>query len=268
MITEAKKPRVQNNDYGLADMQENLLLALDKIDQICRNNQINYSLHGGTLLGAVRNHHFIPWDDDIDVSMRREDFSRFKKLIKGDTSRQYYLDEKTIWTSRFILATDNEPVCIDIFIWDYISEYKISQFMKINLLRFLQGMMKEDINYSYYNLKGKLLVLITNFFGKLFSLKAKRRMYSFVEQKMFLGHRKYIHRSNDSYKGITYIHDKNYMGDYHDIELEGDMYLVNNRFKEFLVAEYGANYLIPPEDKDRRPKHEKILAKIKDNING
>ena len=65
------------NDRKLEKLHECLLLILDEIDRICCENNIPYFLDSGSALGAIRHGGFIPWDDDIDVGMLRENYDRF-----------------------------------------------------------------------------------------------------------------------------------------------------------------------------------------------
>ena len=63
----------------LRQMQLRLLDIMVEIDKVCRKHDIKYWIDFGSLLGAVRHGGFIPWDDDLDIAMPKEDFERFKK---------------------------------------------------------------------------------------------------------------------------------------------------------------------------------------------
>ena len=60
----------------LEKLQKVELEMLIEVDRICRKNNINYSIMYGTLLGAVRNGGFIPWDDDCDVVFKRDEYEK------------------------------------------------------------------------------------------------------------------------------------------------------------------------------------------------
>lgn len=68
------------HDGRLNSVQQILLAYLLELDRICKKYNIKYFLGGGTLLGAVRHHGFIPWDDDADIMMLREDYDKFLKV--------------------------------------------------------------------------------------------------------------------------------------------------------------------------------------------
>ena len=70
---------------------ETLLTILDEIDRVCKKNQIKYYAFAGTLLGAVRHQGFIPWDDDIDLLMMRQDYERFLLCCEKELSDNYSL---------------------------------------------------------------------------------------------------------------------------------------------------------------------------------
>ena len=88
------------------------LMILDSIDLFCKSNNLRYSLAYGTLLGAVRHHGFIPWDDDIDIMMPRPDYDKFLKLFKQENLKvQYYGNDKTC-PMAFAKVIDNRTLVV------------------------------------------------------------------------------------------------------------------------------------------------------------
>lgn len=69
-------PHVEN-ELALREVQLSSLKILERVDAICNKENIRYWAMYGTLIGAVRHHGFIPWDDDLDIAMPRPDYERF-----------------------------------------------------------------------------------------------------------------------------------------------------------------------------------------------
>lgn len=81
VLTECQIKEVQKVTWSIAQ---------DIID-ICESNDIDYFLDGGSCLGAIRHQGFIPWDDDIDIAIKREDFLRFEKSFMSSYSEKYWM---------------------------------------------------------------------------------------------------------------------------------------------------------------------------------
>lgn len=73
-------------------LQEKLLSMLTWFDSFCRENKLRYFILGGTMLGAARHKGFIPWDDDIDVGMPREDYERFCKQVGNQLIEHFFVE--------------------------------------------------------------------------------------------------------------------------------------------------------------------------------
>lgn len=79
------------NDEDIKVIQKRLLCVLDDIVDVCDENRINYQLSGGTCLGAIRHQGFIPWDDDIDINIYRNDVRRFVEAFKSKYGDKYWV---------------------------------------------------------------------------------------------------------------------------------------------------------------------------------
>lgn len=129
--------RVQEIDFEL----------LCEVDRICKKHSIQYFLFYGTLLGAVRHQGVIPWDDDVDIAMTRENYLRFYEIAKkeldldryfvkvmGSGSLQYVSELKLgrVGTTYCMSGTENTNVMhnvfLDVFCMDYVKSLSASSF--------------------------------------------------------------------------------------------------------------------------------------------
>lgn len=75
----------------LKHVQQVELKVLKEVISICESHNLKYYAYGGTALGAVRHGGFIPWDDDIDIAMFREDYDKLLKILDSELSDEYYV---------------------------------------------------------------------------------------------------------------------------------------------------------------------------------
>lgn len=240
-------------------IHQELLSLLEIFDKFCREKGIHYSLHGGTLLGAIREKGFIPWDDDVDITLLRSDFNKMKQCIKeieadGDIEfDEHNAQRPMLWRHK----SNKTPVWLDLFVYDYISENTFARKIKLLGLTFFLGFTKTKSTLAISK-KGvyrgwKYAVIYCLYaFGKLFSMKTKLRWMDWFAENCFLGSKKWIQRTNDQYAGLFLWVPKEVMDDFTDIEFEGRKFMISKFYEPVLISCYGTDYMTP-----KRPtKHE------------
>lgn len=130
---------------NLRKLQMADLYLLQIFDSICSKYKLNYWLDGGTLLGAIRHKGFIPWDDDIDIGMLRDDYNRIIPILSKELPIDLFeINEgKGFFRKVIRIIFKNSPIQIDIWPYDKYCKSKLS-FSEIQDL-------KQNI-YNCYNL--------------------------------------------------------------------------------------------------------------------
>ena len=75
----------------LQKLQDMVYSIFQEFDRICQKYDIHYTMEGGTLLGAVKYGGFVPWDDDIDVVMKRNEYEKFLQVAPGELDGKFFL---------------------------------------------------------------------------------------------------------------------------------------------------------------------------------
>ena len=233
-------------------IHEELLYLLKIFHEICIKNDVQYSLHGGTLLGAVREKGFIPWDDDADITITRSQYEKLKTVMQGrDLGSGIVLREDMAQRPMLWMKRDGKPkVWLDIFIYDYISENRLAQKLKIAGMVFFLAFTKTrdliEISKKGEYKGWKYLVIYTGYLlGKPFSMATKTRMMNRFAKNSLVGHKTLIHRSNDQYIGIIKILPAGVMTEYTQVPFEDTQLMVSARYHEILVNAYGPDYMTP-----------------------
>lgn len=260
--------RVYINDTDLKKLQGIQLELLKEVQRVCEKNDITYCIIAGTLLGAVRHGGYIPWDDDADVAMLREEYDKFVQACKVDLNLDlaYFQDIDTTENYRWgygkirrenttFLRLGQEHmdyksgVFIDIFPLDYVPENKIARYIHNMKCTFVRKLMWSEV--------GRITEQNTFKRGiyKLMSLVPETEV-----------RKKYNNLKNKSNKTPTsrvriltfptpnngqYCYFKKWYTELADIEFEGHMFSGAFDYDEYLSFKFG-NYMELPPEEDRK----------------
>lgn len=240
------------SEPDLIEVHHDLLTLLKEIHTICTRNDIKYSLHAGTLLGAVREKGFIPWDNDGDISMMRCEFNKLCSLIE---KADFGPDVSVITDCRiprFVLQREGIITAfVDIFIYDYITENKMGIKVKFWTNMFLRAFIEDGVNLKaakMRNLYKPWTYRLFGFFqsvGKLLPAELALKMFTGVNVHFLNGRHKFIFRSNDGYPGLHLVLPAEVMEKFELMHFEDTSLFVSSRWADILSSSYGDDFMTP-----------------------
>lgn len=249
---------------NLKELHQHLLVMMDEIHRLCIENNINYSLMGGTLIGAIRHKGFIPWDDDLDIGMMWEDYQNFIKVIKDlkhDWLEFEIPDEKNTVVWSLMKVYDTRTTFIDT-----LSGIAKGVFIDVFPISFSGNSLGESKYHFYYHhiIKALLVRKFPYFKGKSKGvdfilttiakmIKAKKLISAMNRHYMRLNKKpkRYVSDFDGNTKGIV---PAEYMDGYQLYDFEGKQYYGFKKADEYLTWVWGDYMKLPPEDK-RIPHH-------------
>lgn len=245
------------------------LSILQQIDDICKSNHLNYYIAYGSLLGAVRHEGFIPWDDDIDIIMSRNDYRKFinfvKKqqvekdnrfcLIDSDKEGYYYPFAKVVDNRTVAKMEDNlteHGIWVDIFPVDGLPDNNFVAKLHMNLCLFLRAVvisMTTDFKGSDFGSK-MLMKKILNRLAKVVGMQRITRFEEKVMQKYSDKKTKYVACLFSAY-GLKEKVEASVLFKTTMLSFEGMTVQAPENWDEFLSRVYGNYMELPPEEKRR-----------------
>ena len=262
-IKQLIRPDLQD-EYGILKLQNIILNIMKYIHDLCEKHQIEYYIIGGTALGAVRHGGFIPWDDDLDIAMTRENYNKFIIVCEQELDKEnFYLQVgRKDWLLYFSklrlkgtlfdeegagdeIPKENRGIFVDIFPLDAASNHQVMRVWQYLCSKLLIAHAVNQRNYKTDSLMRKLLIVMAKPLG------SKAIRHFFYRQVTKYNQRKtgYI---GDFFE-ITRLQDASYprelWGQPTKIAFENTVLCGPEKMKEYLSTYFGDYMQLPPVEK-------------------
>ena len=259
---------------SLEEIKQVELDILEYLHEICEKHDIKYFIDFGTLLGAVRHQGFIPWDDDTDISLARDEFEKLYKVLKNENHPYYkmisfretkgypysYMRVYDIRTRRDANLRDSTVVlgtCVDVFPYDGVATEK-SDRKKMKLYQYLIRL--SSLNFKGIKSENGGLKNLPRYIGSaIFQLSSPQTWNQKLENmalKYSLDQAKYLACTifdPSLPEGIK----KEWLYDLIDLPYENIVVKAPRKYHEILVYEFGENYMTPPPIEQQVPGGDK-----------
>lgn len=252
----------------LQHLQSVLLMMASDIDKLCRDNNIEYFLDGGSTLGAIRHKGFIPWDDDFDIIMDDANYKKFITVCKEKLNRnKYYLQEGLVdWSANFskirlcgtrfvesvnpIEDPNRQGIFIDVFRMDNAPSNKMAQIIQYTFAKILLAYQLNQYGYQGKTIMKKFVSLIS----KICNIKIVRNFFYQQVEKYNIKDTEYVGSFFDKTTFRNAIIARKIWGKPKYVQFENILLPVQEYYEEYLTIIFG-DYMTPPPIDKQIPIH-------------
>ena len=256
-------------EVDLAEYKQIVNGVLSYMDTLCRKEAITYYLAYGTLLGAVRHKGFIPWDDDVDVIMDRNNFIRFIEAMRRENHPYYklmWLSEQKDYDLPLPKVVDARTklkqagrksnltigAWVDILIIDDVPNDPVKQEKAMRAFDRYEQIWAWS---QYRSLSLKNATSIRSFVKyaiyRLLSLRGSR----YWAEKLYRLSDRYNGKNYDYFSSLLFsggkrkAYRKEWLGNGFEVEFEGKLYIAPENWDAYLKNAYGDYMILPPKEK-------------------
>ena len=260
------------------------LNILDFIDGLCKKHNLKYCIDYGTLLGAVRHKGYIPWDDDIDISMLRDDYDKLIEICKKEPDRRYRLscvelDPDCMYSFGKFIDThtvlyelgDTDKgiktgVFVDVFVYDNAPADEAERNRAFDRLDFLGKLRHLQIprNEDSLSIRSLLIIALRKIVAVLFPKQYFTKRIVEAAGKFKKLNTGLVSDFTCQYYNARWCVDKKIFEEQIEVDFEGKKYKAPKRYDEWLRLQYG-NYMKLPSIEEQKAAQHIITAYIKDS---
>ncbi len=260
-------------EINIEELKRLQLSILYNVDSFCREKDIKYTLFFGSLLGAIRHNGYIPWDDDIDIAMTRENYDRFLNSFNGsfdnlyvyapELDYDYYAPYANVCDIRTVLEEEtmghnNQQIGVKIDVFPLDGVMTKSEYLKrrriISICNSILGCKRKNLLFLWNESKSRfvkcliiriLTVIVPyRFFQRILhntAIKNSNKTAPFLAEIVFMGKKPRVYKSS-------------WFDNYKDVVFENTVVRTIEEYDSYLRIVYDDYMKLPPEDK-RVAKH-------------